>query len=179
MADSYEILEPQVYGTSPTATTYVALIGAPGALPRDRLEPAHAQLLAHYTSIAGDAPVAPRAAFDPIDVPFILPNLIVWDVPDGDHADYRCRLAGTEICQYAGRELRGETLTQMNGANTPIVRAEFDTVRARGLAAYVERTMDWVGRPYRLYRRLLLPFADGSGRISTLMGAILFEPPTR
>jgi hypothetical protein len=177
MALGYEILEPQVYGTSPTATTYVALIGAPAALPRDRLAGLHVRLIEHYVTIARGAAVARRADFDPVDVPFILPNLILWAVPAREGDDYRCRLAGTEVCRYAGRELRGETLARMNGANTPIVRAEFDAARARGLAAYVERTMDWVDRPYRLYRRLLLPFADDTGRVNTLMGAILFEPP--
>jgi hypothetical protein len=176
MADGDETSKQRNIATIPAPTTYVALVAAPGALPRDRLAPPHVRLLDYYAAIAGGAAVARRAAFDPIDVPFILPNLILWDVPAGPSDDYRCRLAGTEICTYAGRELRGESLARMNGASADMVRAEFDAVRTRGDASYVERTMDWVDRPYRLYRRLLLPYADASGKVSTLMGAILFEP---
>jgi hypothetical protein len=157
------------------ARTRLALAAPAAELPRAPLPAPLAELLDHHAALAGRAAMPARAAFDPIRLPRLLANLMLWDVPAAADGDYRCRLAGTEICRVAGRELRGETLEQVNGADTPQVRAEFDAVRARGVASYVERSMNWADRPYRFYRRLLLPFSDDGSRVDLLMGAVLFE----
>ena len=51
-----------------------------------------------------------RADIDPpLDVPKLLPNLIIYDRVDGD---FRVRLAGSEVVRRGGRDATGRKLTQ-------------------------------------------------------------------
>ena len=152
--------------------TLLSVTGSTGELPVDRFPSEIAALLAHWERLAAGG--IPRwRSFDPVDGTLLLRHLVLWDVlPDG--GGYRCRLAGTEVCDAAGRELRGLSPEAVGWDAAAEVRRDFDAVRdGRGLS-YVERDLGWPGRDLRGFRRLVTPWAGDDGRISHLLAILVF-----
>lgn len=153
--------------------TFFVIAAPPEAMPRERMNAVLCHVLDFWLSVATETPPA-RAMVDPVRLRRVLPHLMLWDVLP-ERAGYRCRLAGTEVCAMADRELRGLSLEEVHGIGSDILRAEFDSVRDGGNAHYAERTMHWVVRSHRLYKRLLLPLVDGNGDVDTLLGVMILE----
>lgn len=105
-----------------------------------------------------------RTQIDPAAIPELLPHVVVWQVlhqPDGSFR-YRCRLAGTAMVEIHGYEFTGLPMEQFHGAENARIQPDYDFVARSGQPHYVERTLFWMNRDYRRYRRLLLPFGDVS-----------------
>jgi len=142
-------------------------------LPRDRLNAKHMELLDYWSSKCQNERIAGRTDIDPLDIPRLLPNILLWDV-DGD--DYVCRLAGSEVDLSMGVGMKGSRLSSIRCSLIADAQAEFHAVRDRGYASFVERTMGWLGKPYLFYRHLLLPLADEDGRIRHIVSLLTFHP---
>lgn len=112
----------------------------------------------------GDIP--DRARLDPGQIPDLLPHAILWDVlpatdEDGLPADrllYRCRLAGTMLNDFYGREARGQWLHEQYGDESAAMQAEYDAVVRLRRPLWAEHRMSWADKPYYRYLRLMLPF---------------------
>ena len=63
-------------------------------------------------------------------------------------------------------------MKRMYGLGSEVVRLEFDEVRDKLVAHFVERTMHWVAKPHRCYKRLLLPLVSAEGPVDSLLGVI-------
>lgn len=88
--------------------------------------------------------------------------MVLWQVlhqPDGS-LRYRCRLAGTAMVEIHGHEFTGQMMEQFHGAVNDRIQPEYDFVARSGRPHHVERSLFWMNRDYRRYRRLLLPFGD-------------------
>ena len=109
------------------------------------------------------------AAIDPVDIPLLLPHLMLWTVrPAGDRLDFVCRLAGSDVNRHAGMAIRGRTLEELNPRNAERTRLEFERFARTGALHYVERNVGWIERPFLYYCRLLMPLArPGEGRSAT------------
>jgi len=159
--------DPSVY------RTYNDVSAPPSSFPAGLLNPTLGRALAYWTSLAGGA-LPRRAQLSPAQMVPFLKHVILWDyLPDTDR--FVCRLAGTEICEAAGRELRGRTVEEMHGDGSAAVRVNFETVIETGHANFVHRRMSWIDRSYRSYERLLLPLADEAGEIRHLMGVMTVD----
>ncbi len=105
-----------------------------------------------------------RTAIDPCAIPDLLPHVVLWAVlhqPDGS-LRYRCRLAGTAMVEIHGHEFTGEWMEEFHGTENPRIQPEYDFVTRSGRPHHVERSLFWMNRDYRRYRRLLLPFGDAT-----------------
>src|SRR5688572_2898444 len=85
-----------------------AQIGPPAAAIR-----AHEELFAYWNSLRVGAPVPPRRRLDPADMKRLLPTVSLIEVAPGEPADYRVRLAGTELYNVYGREITGRRLSEI------------------------------------------------------------------
>lgn len=113
---------------------------------------------------AGGATLPDRSRIDPLAIPDLLPHVVLWQVlhqPDGSFR-YRCRLAGTAMVEIHGYEFTGLPMEQFHGAENARIQPEYDFVARSGRPHHVERSLFWMNRDYRRYRRLLLPFGDVS-----------------
>lgn len=54
-----------------------------------------------------------RAAFDPIDIPSLLPYLVLVDVEQDSKKSFRYRLVGTEVTEIVGAELKGKYIGEV------------------------------------------------------------------
>ncbi len=103
-----------------------------------------------------------RTLIDPLTIPDLLPHVVLWQVlhqPDGS-LRYRCRLAGTAMVEIHGREFTGLWMEDFHGVENARIQPEYDFVARSGRPHHVERSLFWMNRDYRRYRRLLLPFGD-------------------
>lgn len=115
-------------------------------------------------SLATGLTLPDRSRIDPIAIPDLLPHLVLWEVlhqVDGS-LRYRCRLAGTAMVEIHGYEFTGLPMEQFHGAENARIQPEYDFVARNGRPHYLERTLFWMNRDYRRYRRLLLPFSDST-----------------
>jgi hypothetical protein len=117
----------------------------------------------------GPRQIPDRARLDPTAIPDLLPNAILWDVlpaPDTDPRPgaaerlYRCRLAGTLLNDFYGREARGLWLNEQFGDESAAMQEDYDTVVRLRRPFCTEHRMSWAGKPYYKYQRLMLPFTD-------------------
>jgi hypothetical protein len=134
--------------------------GAVEDLPLEMLTDHHRRVLNYWLAKRGTGSAPRRLDIDPCDIVKSLPNLILWEV---DGADYRCRLAGTEVCSEFLRKLDGIRLSEIPCPLIAEAQAEFDAARDLGLVSLIERTLGWLGRPHVHYRHLLLPLLDDAG----------------
>lgn len=136
-------------------------------LPPEASDP---QLRAFYDYWAGRAPAGRlpgRQHFDPIDIPQLLPHLVLLDVvpqPDDPGAlRFRVRVAGGTLVELVGGNPTGRFLDEFVAAER---RAELNDAYvhvARDRAAHYRESQLWTeGRDYIRVQRLALPLArDG------------------
>nr|WP_246484602.1 PAS domain-containing protein [Marivibrio halodurans] len=103
-----------------------------------------------------------------------LPYVVLVDVIDGG-ADFRFRLAGTEVVRAVGREFTGLRLSEnLHLPEVPDLVASYrECLRARAPVVY-RGTLARFGKKFVTYERLTLPLADEAGDITTILGALDF-----
>lgn len=136
-------------------------------------------------------PLPDRAQIDPATITDLLPYCILWDVLHGPNETrlYRCRLAGTILCEVYGRDGRGLMLHEMFGDDTAQMQAGLDVAVIHARPFHAEHRMTWAKKDFYKYRRVLLPFThraaalrlDGQreenpARVGLLMNVISFVP---
>lgn len=129
--------------------------------------------VAYWQRKAAGRPMPDRRDIDPVEIPDLLPYIVLWDVLPG--GGYRCRLAGTRICELHGREMRGMTTAELHGAANPGIEREYDWTARTRQPHYIERTMFWQEKSYRRYRRVLLPFTDGGEGVAIIMNVASYD----
>lgn len=152
--------------------TLSSITAAPDALPDQRLTDTHRRLLSYWKVKRSCYDAPRRADIDPCDLGPVLPNIILWEIED---EDYRCRLAGTAVCDNMIPRMHGILLGDLPCPLIDAARREFDAARDEGLATLAERTLHWLGRPLIYYRHLLLPLVNDQGKRHMLMSAITFH----
>lgn len=117
----------------------------------------------------------PREAFSPhLIAPSDLPFVVLLDVIDGG-ADFRFRLAGTEVVRVVGFEFTGVRL--MDHLHLTEVQDLLDSYRdcVRTAAPVVYAgTLARFDKRFVTYERLTLPLADTDGTVGTILGVVDF-----
>ncbi|WP_185973646.1 PAS domain-containing protein [Ferrovibrio terrae] len=161
------MIQPPPSESHPGADTGAIRAGADMSRLRDApLLRAHTwwQSLPRQRGAAQGLTLPDRTEIDPLAIPDLLPHVVLWAVlhqPDGG-LRYRCRLAGTGMVEVHGHEFTGQWMEEFHGAENARIQPEYDFVSRSGQPHYVERSLFWMNRDYRRYRRLLLPFGDAS-----------------
>jgi len=106
-----------------------------------------------------------RQHIDPLDIPELLPQLILLDVlPQGEALRFRVRLAGGAMVEIIGANPTGRFIDEfvVESRREALNAAYASVVRARA-AHYWENQLWTAGRDYIRIRRLALPLArDGA-----------------
>lgn len=155
--------------------TLFSFTAHPEDIPDDRLGDKHRRLLSYWKAKCGryDAPC--RSDIDPCDLGPVLPNIMLWEMVG---MDYRCRLAGTDVCHNTLSKMQGTMLSDLPCPLIDEATAEFDAARDEGLATLAERTLHWLGRPLVYYRHLLLPLVNDRGERHMLVSVMTFHTLT-
>jgi len=139
----------------------------------DIAHPKLRQLYEYWLAKRGERTMPSRADLDPIEMTFIIGNIILVDVLDGSPPRFRIRLHGTNLSQRVGFELTGKMLDEL-----PITdfreRAQdsFTEVVAAAKPGHGRRDRVLDGRMAR-YETVILPLsADGISVDRLIVGLI-------
>ena len=132
------------------------------------------RLYEYWCDRRGDRRFPARADIDPLDLAFILGNLILIDVVEGDPPGFFIRLHGTNLAQRAGYELTGRMLNEL-----PI--SEFRQL-AMETFAYVAQNGEpfrgsrdrILGEQPRQYETLILPLSNDGERVNMLLAGLIY-----
>ncbi len=146
-----------------------------GSRARPSIESPRLQALyAYWNERRAGRPMPSRADFDPIDIPRLLPNLILIDV-DQDTQRLKVRVAGTTVVEMYGSDYTGRYLDEIDfGDRRAAVLYDYNTC-LRTKQAYVSEHSFWTDRDvtYRI-ERVILPLSDDGKAVSHLVAGLEF-----
>lgn len=129
---------------------------------------------AYWNAKRGDSPMPARADLDPVDIPRLLPNIILMDVTQPDDR-LKVRLVGTLVVTMFGSDYTGlfldeidfgqvreKILTEYNGAVTA-ARPLFSDHPFRKLGGYMFDI-----------ERVILPLSEDGRRVTMLLAVLDF-----
>jgi len=146
-----------------------------GASLADLVDPLLRRLFAYWDEKRAGREMPARADVDPIDLRFILGQLILVDVLPEKPPRFRIRLHGTELARRAGYELTGKmldelpstefrTLARRSFATTAETRRPFHSIRDRILDGKLRR-----------YETLMLPLSPDGDRVDMLLVGLRYS----
>lgn len=119
------------------------------------------QLYDYWDGRRGDRLMPARADLDPVDIPSLLPNLILVDVERGARVRFRFRLYGTNVCTIRGADLTGHYLDEDNitALQVPAI-ASYNRILADRQPVYESHRFHPNDRNVGYYHRLVLPLGE-------------------
>jgi hypothetical protein len=133
------------------------------------------EALLYWRSKCGERAMPARRDFDPVEVPTLLPYVMLYDVLDAP-LDFRYRLIGTEARSLLARDYTGKRFSEVPGKGSGSVVWDNCAQVVLGKAPF-SRVPPYIG-PERFLRRcenLLMPFSDDGATVNMILQVISFE----
>lgn len=137
----------------------VEIVGLDG-----ELGPLTRQLFDYWLEKRGDRPMPARRDLDPIEMPKILPHIMLMDV-EPSTGRMKFRLVGTRVVQMFGADNTGRYLDEVDfGEQRPLILESYHTALER--AAGHHRRMGFINKDGLKYEmeRLIMPLSSDGGR---------------
>ena len=148
---------------------------APGFAQAIDDAPLLAELYDYWTAKRGAHFAPSRAEIDPIEIPRLLPHLMLVDIVDGG-ARLRYRLAGTEIESRFGCSMVGRYVDElMRGRYNAYIHELYRELLATRRALYSESAYGPDGNSPLYTRRLMLPLSSDGERIDMVLAGQIFS----
>ena len=133
------------------------------------------QLYEYWDMKRGDRPMPSRADIDPIDIRFVIGNVILVDVIEGEPLKFRIRLHGTNLSERVRFDLTGKMLDEMPWAEfRDLTQASFTRVAMtrQPLHAQRDRILD---NRRRHYETLILPLSSEGERVDRILCGLYYD----
>lgn len=145
----------------------------------DTLPTVLGQLLTYWNRIKGDRLVPSRQDFDPIEIPRLLPYLILVEVVrngiDGRFEDFRFRLIGTHVDSRMRDRYTGRRLSEIPGKGPGSELWEtYCSVKHQKRPRII--SMNYIGpvKKIRETNEILLPFSSDNKHVDHIMVGLQF-----
>ena len=120
-----------------------------------------------------------RADFDPVDMTFVIGNVILVDVLDGTPLRFSIRLHGTNLSQRAGYELTGKMLDDLPVPEyRALAQRSFTEVATTGEMIHGKRDRIFNGR-FARYETVIMPLSDDGERVNRLLVGLIYDDEKR
>jgi hypothetical protein len=133
------------------------------------------RLFDYWESKRGGREMPSRADIDPLDLGFVIGNVILIDVIAGSPPGFRIRLHGTNLTERVGYELTGKKLDELPQAEfRELARLSFTKVAttAAPLHALNDRILD---EQIRRYETVILPMSSDGSRVDMLLCGLIYD----
>ena len=148
------------------------------ALQMAIVDPLLRQLYDYWQRKRAQRPMPSRADIDPIDMRFILGNLLLVDVLAAPRR-FRIRLHGTNLVHRAGYELTGKMLDELpNPDFRALAERSFTTVVESARPYHSTRSRTLSGRP-QFYEALMLPLSQAPPNVDMLLVGLCYTDAPR
>jgi hypothetical protein len=141
-----------------------------------QLSPEQGNFLAYWRKQAGDLIAPRRQDFDVLDVPTLMPHVIIFDILR-DPLDFRYRLVGTVQRQMSAGEYTGMKMSEIDGRGPGSgIWSILDTVRVSQEPAY--HSIPYVGpkKDFMKLNDLFLPWVDDDMQTSMIIVVSCYLP---
>jgi hypothetical protein len=134
------------------------------------------QRLYEYWSQKRGARIMPsRVDIDPLDMTFIIGNLILIDVIDGSPLDFRIRLHGTHLAERVRFDLTGKMLDEMPQVEfRNLTRQSFTKVVTTRQLVHGRRDRVLDGR-LRRYETIILPLSSDGATVDKILCGLIYD----
>ena len=129
------------------------------------------EIFNYWNQIRGSHAAPLRAQIDPASLRRLLPELFILEMSGAEQPQFR--LAGTRLCGFFGRELRGHPFASLwaSGQEREAERTATD-VMARSVPSLIHAT-GYTGSGYMMaFELVLLPVRSSGDRCDRLLGAV-------
>jgi hypothetical protein len=116
-----------------------------------------------------------RGDIDPIDMRFVIGNLILIDVIAGEPLGFRIRLHGTNLVEHVGYELTGKMLDELP-------QVEFRDLSQKSFTKVVTTKEPLQGRRDRIldgrlrqYETLILPLSSDGSEVDRILCGLIYD----
>ena len=137
------------------------------------------QLYDYWSAKRGERKMPSRADIDPLDMTFIIGNVILVDVIAGTPLGFRIRLHGTNLVERVHYELTGKMLDDLPQVQfRNLTRKSFTKVAntAEPLRALNDRVLD---DQLRRYETIILPLSGDDTRVDMLLCGMIYDDERR
>jgi len=137
--------------------------------------PSLRQLFDYWNEQRGTRAMPSRADIDPLDMRYVIGNVILVDVLDGDPPQFRIRLHGTNLSERVRFDLTGKMLDEMPQPEfRELTRQSFTRVwRTREpLHAHRDRVLD---NRRRAYETIILPLSSDGERVDRILCGLFYD----
>ncbi len=137
------------------------------------------QLYDYWSTKRGARKMPSRADIDPLDMTFIIGNVILVDVIAGTPLGFRIRLHGTNLVERVHYELTGKMLDDLPQVQfRNLTRKSFAKVAktAEPLRALNDRVLD---DQLRRYETVILPLSGDGARVDMLLCGMIYDGERR
>jgi hypothetical protein len=143
------------------------------ALPLDRVPPVvHRDLYALWLAKRPAGGLPARRAFDPVEMPRLLPWVTLFDV-EYEPMRFRVRLVGTGVVEGTGMDNTDRYLDELNCIEHTLARCR-QLVETRQPYFHANLPMPWSPNDFRTYTVLGLPLADDGLTVDKILGTLTF-----
>lgn len=137
------------------------------------------RLYDYWSAKRGGREMPARADLDPIDMTFVIGNVILVDVFDETPPRFRIRLHGTNLSQRVGYELTGKMLDELPVTEfRALAQQSFEhVVRTREvLYANRDRVID---DRFARYETVIMPLSADGARVDRLLIGLIYDDENR
>ncbi len=133
------------------------------------------RLYEYWIEKRGERTMPARVDIDPLDIIYIVGNVILVDVIDSDPLRFHIRLHGTNLAERVGYELTGKMLDEMPDNDFQALAQQsftWVTTNAQPLRSHRDRIID--GRFVR-YETVIMPLSEDGERVTRLLIGLIYD----
>jgi hypothetical protein len=141
----------------------------------DITHPKLRRLYEYWETKRGARAMPSRADLDPIEMTFVIGNIILVDVIDGEPLRFRIRLHGTNLSQRVGYELTGKMLDDLPvNEFRQLAHESFTRVATSGEPIHGRRDRVIDGR-FARYETVIMPLSGDGKSVDRLLVGLIYD----
>ncbi|HWK46481.1 MAG TPA: PAS domain-containing protein [Stellaceae bacterium] len=137
-------------------------------------DPVHQDLYRYWNSKRQGTALPARRDIDPVEIPHLLPHILMLDVTDAP--GFRYRLVGTAVVNGVGRDPTGLTFGNSLPADyAAALTTLYERVRDAGVPGFAVSEFHEEKGPERFCTRLILPLASDGKTVDKIIATSLID----
>ena len=141
----------------------------------DIVHPNLRQLYQYWSDKRGERSMPARADLDPLDMRFVIGNVILVDVIAGENLQFRIRVHGTHLSERVRFDLTGKMLDELPHVEfRELTRRSFTKVATTKEPLHAHRDLILDNRR-RNYETIILPLSSDGDRVDMILCALFYD----